>query len=127
MLQQSAEKVKMAKKIESDVEAILVYYKELDKTAKRFHKQFLVVQKPYFKHLHKMQKIIARKTDWKKFSKQEKLTVKNTITLAQLLHRMCAVQLVLNAPTATALEQVNTSEVERMIADVNRILTISQV
>ncbi len=63
MLHRSAEKVKMVKKIESDVDAILVYYKELDKTANRFHKTFMEVQEPYFKHIRKVQKIIARKTD----------------------------------------------------------------
>lgn len=121
MLHQSAEKVKLAKKIEADVESILVYYKELDKTAKRFHKTFLEVKELYFKHLRKVQKIIARRTDWEKFSKAEKLAVKNAIALAQLLHRMCAVQLVLEAPKADAIERVNTPVVDRMIADANNV------
>lgn len=121
VLHRSAEKVKLAKKIEADVESILVYYKELDKTAKRFHKTFLEVKEPYFKHLRKVQKIIARRTDWEKFSKAEKLAVKNAIALAQLLHRMCAVQLVLEAPKADAIERVNTPVVDRMIADANNV------
>ena len=121
MLHRSAEKVKLAKKIEADVESILVYYKELDKTAKRFHKTFLEVKELYFKHLCKVQKIIARRTDWEKFSKAEKLAVKNAIALAQLLHRMCAVQLVLEAPKADAIERVNTPVVDRMIADANNV------
>ena len=121
MLHRSAEKVKLAKKIEADVESILVYYKELDKTAKRSHKTFLEVKELYFKHLRKVQKIIARRTDWEKFSKAEKLAVKNAIALAQLLHRMCAVQLVLEAPKADAIERVNTPVVDRMIADANNV------
>ena len=121
MLHRSAEKVKMAKKIEADVETILAYYKELDKTAKRFHKSFLEVQEPYFKHLRKVQKIISRKTDWEKFSKAERLAIKNAIALAQLLHRMCSVQLVLDAPKADAMERVNTLAVEHMILDANNV------
>ena len=121
MLHRSAEKVKLAKKIEADVENILVYYKELDKTAKRFHKAFIDVKDPYFKHLHKVQKILARKNDWEKFSKAEKLAVKNTIALAQLLHRMCAVQLKLDAPNDSTIESVNTAVVDRMIADANNV------
>ena len=121
MFHRSAEKVKLAKKIEADVESILVYYKELDKTAKRFHKTFMEVKEPYFKHLHKVQIIIARKTDWEKFSKAEKLAVKNAIALAQLLHRMCAVQLKLDAPNDTTIERVNTPDVDRMIADANNV------
>lgn len=121
MLHRSAEKVKMAKKIEADVETILAYYKELDKTAKRFHKSFIEVQEPYFKHLRKVQKIIARKTDWEKFSKAERLAIKNAIALAQLLHRMCSVQLVLDAPNADAIERVNTLAVEHMILDANNV------
>lgn len=121
MLHQSAENVKLAKKIEADVESSLTYYKELDKTAKRFHKTFLEVKGPYLKHLHKVQKIITRKTDWEQFSKAEKLAVKNAIALAQLLHRMCAVQLVLDAPKPDAIERVNTPVVGRMIADANNV------
>lgn len=121
MLHRSAEKVKWAKKIEADVENILVYYKELDKTAKRFHKAFIDVKDPYFKHLRKVQKILARKNDWEKFSKAEKLAVKNTIALAQLLHRMCAVQLKLDAPNDSTIESVNTAVVDRMIADANNV------
>ena len=121
MLHRSAEKVKLAKKIEADVECILVYYKELDKTAKRFHKTFIEVKEPYFKYLRKVQKIITRKNDWEKFSKAEKLAVKNTIALAQLLHRMCAVQLRLDAKNENTIERVNTPEVDRMIADANNV------
>lgn len=121
MLHRSAEKVKVAKKIEADVENILVYYKELDKTTKRFHKTFVDVKTPYFKHLHKVQKIIGRKTDWEKFSKAEKLAVKNSIALAQLLHRMCAVQLMLDAPTTDAIERVNTTEIDLMITDADKV------
>lgn len=121
MLHRSAEKVKLAKKIEADVESILVYYKELDKTAKRFNKAFIEVKEPYFKYLRKVQKIIARKTDWEKFSKAEKLAVKNAIALAQLLHRMCSVQLVLEAEKEDTIERVNTPVVDRMIADANNV------
>lgn len=117
MLHRSAENVKIAKKIESDVDAILVYYKELDKTVKRFHKVFLEVKEPYIKHLRKVQKVIDRKTDWEKFSKAERLTVKNTIALAQLLRHMCDVDLVLKAPKKDELERVNTHEVDHVIAD----------
>ena len=121
MLHRSAEKVKLAKKIEADVENILVFYKELDKTAKRFHKAFIDVKDPYFKHLRKVQKILTRKNDWEKFSKSEKLAVKNAIALAQLLHRMCAVQLKLDAPNDSVIETVNTPVVDRMIADANNV------
>lgn len=121
MLNRSAEKVKMAKKIDSDVDAILVYYKELEKTAKRFHKTFMEVREPYFKYVRKVQKIVARKTDWAKFSESERLAVKNAIALAQLLHRMCAVQLMLEAPNMGVLEKVNTPEVDRAIEDANNV------
>ena len=113
MLHRSAEKVKMAKKIAEDVDAILVYYSELDKTAKRFHETFKKVQAPYMQHVHKVQKIVARKTDWEKFSKAERLALKNAVALAQLLHRMCSVQLVLEATKKDTLESVNTPVVDR--------------
>lgn len=121
MLQRSAENVKMAKQIARDVEAILAYYKELDKTAKRFYKSFLKVQEPYFKHIHKVQKITARKTDWEKFSKAERLAVKNAIAFAQLLNHMCSVQLVLEAAKPNTLKKVNTPEVDRAIADADNV------
>ena len=120
MLHRSAEKVKLAKQIEADVESILDYYKELDKTAKRFKKTFTEVQAPYFKFVRKVQKIVERKTDWEKFSRAERLTLKNAISLAQLLHRMCAVELVLRDDNSDKLERVNVFEVDRMIEDAHK-------
>lgn len=121
MMHRSAEKVKMAKKIAEDVDTILVYYNELDKTAKRFHKTFKEVEAPFMQHLRKVQKIVARKTDWEKFSKAERLAIKNAIALAQLLHRMCSIQLVLETSQKDVLERVNTPVVDRMIADANNV------
>lgn len=121
MIRRSAENVKMAKQIEKQVDRILIYYRELDKTAKRFHKSFVEIQEPYFKYLRKMQKIVARKTDWEKYSKSERLIVKNAIMLAQMLSRMCSVPLVLQASDPNVLEKVNTSEVDRTIADANNV------
>lgn len=121
MLHRSAEKVKLAKKIEADVANILMYYKELDKTAKQFHKAFMEIQEPYFKHVRKVQKIVTRKTDWEKFSKVERLAVKNAIALAQLLHRMCSVQLVIKAQNENTIEHVNAPAVDSMIADATKV------
>lgn len=121
MLYRSAENVKAAKKIESDVESILKFYNELDETAKQFHESFLKVQEPYFKHIRKLQGIVARKTDWEKFSKAERLSVKNTIVLAQLLHRMCSIQLVLDASEVDTLEKVNTLAINQMITDADNV------
>lgn len=117
MMGRAAEKVKQAKKIEEDVDKILLYYKELDKVARKFHKAFLMVQEPYNKRLKKVQKIIARKTDWEKFSKAERREVENAILLAQLLCRMCAVNLKKSAASADAIETVNALEVDQIIED----------
>ncbi len=117
MMGRAAEKVKQAKKIEEDVDKILLYYKELDKVARKFHKAFLMVQEPYNKRLKKVQKIIARKTDWEKFSKAERREVENAILLAQILCRMCAVNLKKSAASADAIETVNALEVDQIIED----------
>ena len=119
MLHRSAENIKMARNIESDVDAILTYYEDLNKAAKRFHKSFEKIKNPYLKYVRKVQKVVDRKTDWNKFSKSEKLVVENAIRLAQLLHRMCSVQLTTLAPKEIAQEKVNTSEINRAIADAN--------
>lgn len=94
-----------------------MYYKELDKVARKFHKTFLMVQEPYNKRLNKVQKIIARKTDWEKFSKAERREVENAILLAQLLCRMCAVDLKNAAASVDAIETVNSIEVNQIIED----------
>lgn len=117
MMGRAAEKVKQAKKIEEDVDKILLYYKKLDKVARKFHKAFLMVQEPYNKRLRKVQKIIARKTDWEKFSKAERREAENAILLAQLLCRMCAVNLKKAAASADAIETVNSHDVDQIIED----------
>ena len=119
-LRQSAENVKTAKKIQHDVEIILKYYKELDETAKRFHKTFRKMQKSYFQYTRKVKKIVARKTDWEKFSKVERLSVKNAIKLSQLLYYMCSIQL-MDASKADTLEKVNTSEINQAITAADTI------
>jgi DNA-directed RNA polymerase beta' subunit len=101
------------------VDAILTYYEDLNKAAKRLHKSFEKIKNPYLKYVRKVQKVVDRKTDWNKFSKSEKLVVENAIRLAQLLHRMCSVQLTTLAPKEIAQEKVNTSEINRVIADAN--------
>ena len=47
--------------------------------------------------------------------------MKNAIMLAQMLSRMCSVPLVLQASDPNVLEKVNTSEVDRTIADANNV------
>ena len=48
------------------------------------------------------------------------MTLKNAISLAQLLHRMCAVELVLRDDNSDKLERVNVFEVDRMIEDAHK-------
>lgn len=121
MLKRSAENLEQAKKIEKDVDRILVYYTELDKTAQKFRDTFSTVEKSYSKRLEKAQKITTRKDNWERFSNAERLEIENAILLAQLLCHMCAVNLKTDAITDDEVDKVNTAEVDRVIADAKNI------
>lgn len=122
MMGRAAERVEQAQQIEADVEKIIRFYNELEKAVEKYNKAFSDVRKPYEKQLQKMHKILARKNNWESFSRKEKTIVENTVLLAQMLCRMCALNLTLEATKKDPIERVNSIEIDHMIDDVKNLL-----
>lgn len=122
MMGRAAERVEQAKQIEADVEKIIAFYGELEKAVEKYNDVFSDVRKPYEKQLKKMHKILARKNNWELFSQREKTIVENGVMLAQLLCRMCALNLTLEATKKDHIERVNSAEINLMIEDAKNVL-----
>ena len=122
MMGRAAERVEQAKQIEADVEKIVEFYDELEKAVEKYNRVFSDVRKPYEKQLQKMHKILARKSNWASFSQREKTIVENAVMLAQMLCRMCALNLTLEATKKNPIEQVNSVEIDHMIVDAKNLL-----
>ena len=122
MMGRAAERVEQAKQIEADVEKIVEFYDELEKAVEKYNKVFSDVRKPYEKQLQKMHKILARKNNWASFSQREKTIVENAVMLAQMLCRMCALNLTLEATKKNPIEKVNSIEIDHMIVDAKNLL-----
>lgn len=58
---------------------------------------------------------MAQKTDFREYTKEERLVVRNSILLVTLMHDMCKVQLVQKAENENAVETVNEKEVKRVV------------
>ena len=114
--------MEQAKQIEADVEKIIAFYGELEKVVEKYNDVFSDVRKPYEKQLKKMHKILDRKNNWESFSQREKTIVENAVMLAQLLCRMCALNLTLEATKKNPIERVNSAEIDLMIEDAKSVM-----
>lgn len=122
MMGRAAERIEQAKQIEADVEEIIKFYDELEKAVEKYNNAFSDVRKSYEKQLKKMHKILTRKNNWESFSQREKVIVENAVMLAQMLCRMCALNLTLEATKMHRIERVNSLEIDNMIVDSKNVL-----
>ena len=121
---QAIENKRQARQMERDVDRILDYYKELRKTASRHEKDILNVRSQYDKYLHKMQRIVDKKTDWPTYSEKEKQIIKNTVLLAGLLYKMCRIELVVKAEQPNVVETVYQIALEAIQEEATTVLLV---
>lgn len=81
---------------EKKIKTICAYLSDLNKSASVYHETLNNVAEVYYRHLNVLDGIVTfnKKTDWNKFTEDEKLLLKNTVMLVQLLYTMCQVKLV---------------------------------
>ncbi len=96
------------------VNQVCDYLESLDAAARAYHQTFNSVLEIYWPHLEAMVHMVndQHKTDWKKFTLQEKLCVENTTLLVGLLYSMCKVQLVEKAYVQGEMDMVNQVEID---------------
>lgn len=113
------------RKAQTEIDKICTYLDKLRLTEKKFERALTDVNKVYQRYLAQLGNmvIIEGKTDWAKYTNQEKLIVENTVLLVNLLFQMCKVKLVLvNEKEAAALNTVNSGEVETIITQADIFL-----
>lgn len=112
------------KKAEGEIDKICLYLEELFNTAVKFYSTLTKVNRIYSEHLKKLNTIVEveGKTDWSMFTSEEKLITENTALLVGVLFNMCKVKLVVVAENETDTNKVNSIEIDKSIADANKVL-----
>ncbi len=112
------------KKAEGEINKICIYLRELFNSAEKFYSTLTKANGIYLEHFEKLRTIVELegKTDWDMFTSEEKLMTQNTALLVGVLFNMCKVKLVVVAENETDSNTVNSVEIDKSIADVNKLL-----
>lgn len=111
-----------AKQIKKDVAEIKAYHSQLRKSADMLYQAMEEVQPQYTSHLSALKSLVSRKTDYKTYTKDEQLLVRDAIMLVTLMHEMCKVELVQKAENERRLETVNEKKVKQVVKSVKSSL-----
>lgn len=113
------------KKAESEISKINKYLDQLKKAASKFETTLCKVDTVYQRHLTQLGNmvILEGKTDWNKYTAQEKLVTENTVLLVNLLFQMCKVKLVLTDEDGNdGINEVNQAEIDKVVSDAESFL-----
>lgn len=113
------------KRAETEIDRACAYMRSLSSAAVDYTKSLSSVDRIYQAHLKRLQHIVndMGKTDWNEFTQDERLCTENSVLLVGLLYNMCKVQLVRKASSQNELNEVNTGEINKSMADAEQILT----
>ena len=104
-----------AVQLKKDVEKIVSYHSQLRVSADMLYQTLQEARSLYLPHLSALKALVSQKTDYRSYTKDEQLLVKNAILLVGLMHDMCKATLVHKAEKEGSLETVNEKEVKRIV------------
>ena len=81
----------------------------------------------YLFHLSALKALVSQKTDYKEYTKEERLLVRNSILLVTLMYDMSKVTFVQKAENENSLETVNEKEVKRIVHSAKSSLSTIQL
>ncbi|ASI76027.1 hypothetical protein LKM01_24355 [Bacillus pacificus] len=112
------------KKAKGEIDKICIYLVELFNSAKKFYSTLIKANRIYREHFEKLRTIVEveGKTEWNMFTSEEKIMTQNTALLVGVLFNMCKVKLVVVAENETDSNKVNAVEIEKSIAETNKVL-----
>lgn len=105
----AVENIRQANKLSKDIDEVIAFYGEVDKAVIPFTESMWALYSKYDTYLKDIDDILVHKSSWKEFDRQERLKVKNSITLAQLLFSMCQTKIIERHEAEGKLETVNAS------------------
>ena len=111
-------------KSEKEIKKICSYLSTLNDAAIRFTKSLDTVDNIYNKHLKQMADLVVinGNNDWNTYNERERRLVENTTLLVGLLYNMCKIQLVNKSENENAMNSVNKTEIDNMIASADKFL-----
>ena len=109
---------------EKSINEIGQYLGELETVAEKYTATLARVRERYLESFNFISYLVnkAGKNNWKKFTKEEKLALENTVLLVGLLYRMCQVKLVIKAEREEEINTVNIAEVEKLTVGADKML-----
>ena len=112
------------KEEEKKINEICVYLKELQTTAETYYNTLSSVNHVYRKYLEQLKFMVVdqRHTNWKAFTRKERLVTENTVLLVGLLYSMCKVELVLQSEKQDGINTINENAIEHSINKAKIIL-----
>lgn len=113
------------KETEKMIDSACEYLNELKAIAIKYKKSILAVRDRYkelFDYVSCTVNIL-HKTDWKDFSKEEKIATQNAILLVGLLYRMCQVNLVNKAENENEINMVNYVAIDESIIYADNVMS----
>lgn len=93
------------------------YLEELIDLSDQFLDALLIIHQKYSNSVAQLEQIVHQKTNWKKFSLEEKTITQNTILLVGILYKMCQVSLVKKGTGEDEINQVESEKVKGIIAE----------
>jgi len=112
------------KKAEGEIDKICLYLDDLCNSAEKFYSTLTKVNRIYIEHFEKLSTIVEvdGKTNWNMFTSEEQVMTQNTVLLVDVLFNMCKVKLVLVSENETNSNKVNSLDINKSIADANKVL-----
>lgn len=111
-----------AKQMSESVDKIVAFYADLRKSADSFRGSVSAVYRKYTEGLLRVEDTLSTKTIWKRFSREEKKNVENTIMLARLLYEMTQTKIIVRQEKEDKLETVNTEELAKLQKQASKLL-----
>ena len=109
---------------ENEVSRICEYLNDLKGAAKEYNISLRRVRAKYLEKSWFLFYAVndMHKTDWNRFSEEEKLATQNTVLLVGLLYKMCQVNLVNKAESGDEMNTINRTGINKAIQDSEHIL-----
>ena len=106
------------------INKIIYFLQDLKGTAIEYRQTLLHVDANYEEHLRRLKLLVIdnQKCDYKLYTSDEKLLLKNTILLVGLLYEMCKVKLVIPGNSNDDIGTVNNSEVWEKKTKANELI-----
>ena len=95
-----------------NINKIISYLDDLTDTTEKYKMVMSATKKVYDKELDKLRSVVSKKTNYDRFTPDEKLLLENTSLLVKLLYQMCKIKLVKKGEKG--VEEVNKQDINEI-------------